>query len=151
MTSLILSSIVARFTASLRNLILRHLSLNIGTFISKMKWIGVFVIVFGFVLFITLTTFESSLPLVQFVEKDKVLTSPVHAMLPPGTKFIAGTGTNGAKFVDIKSDAAKYLQLPRYLWFGKLGSLLVCALGGVGVAFEVSREKARRVYGEPGR
>ncbi len=111
-----------------------------------MKWIGILVITFGFISFIGLTAFESSLPLVQFVKKDNVLTSPVHIILPPDTKFIAGTGTNGAKFVDIHSSAAKYLALPRYLWLAKLGCFGVCALGAIGLAFETSREKARRLH-----
>jgi hypothetical protein len=114
-----------------------------------MKWIGVLVIFFGFISFIGLVAFETSLPLVQFVKKDNVLTSPVHTLLPPGTQFIAGTGTDGAKFVDINSPAAKYLELPRYLWLAKLGCFAVCALGAVGFAFETSREKAKRIYGEP--
>ncbi|MEI7987241.1 MAG: hypothetical protein WCI55_16585, partial [Armatimonadota bacterium] len=63
--------------------------------------------------FVALTAFEGSLPLVQFVKKDNVLTSPVHTLLPPNTQFIAGTGIDGAKFVDINSPAAKYLELPR--------------------------------------
>ena len=116
-----------------------------------MKWIGILVIVFGFIAFIGLTAFESSLPLVQFVKKDNVLTSPVHTLLPPNTKFIVGTGTNGAKFVDINSPAAKYLELPKYLWLAKLGCFAVCAFGAVGLGFELSREKAKRIYGEPGK
>jgi hypothetical protein len=114
-----------------------------------MKWIGILVILFGFISFIGLTAFESSLPLVQFVKKDNVLTSPVHTILPPDTKFIAGTGINGAKFVDINSAAAKYLELPRYLWLAKLGCFGVCALGAVGFSFEITREKAKRIFGQP--
>jgi len=116
-----------------------------------MKWLGILVIILGFVTFVALTAFEGSLPLVQFVKKDNVLTSPVHTLLPPNTQFIAGTGIDGAKFVDINSPAAKYLELPRYLWLAKLGCFAVCAFGAVGFGFEVSREKARRIYGEPGK
>jgi hypothetical protein len=116
-----------------------------------MKFFGLIVIVLGFIGFIALTAFESSLPLVQFVRKDDVVTSPVHTMLPPNTQFIAGTGTNGAKFVSINSDAAKYIELPRYIWLAKLGCFGVCAMGAIGFGFEVSREKARRIYGDPGK
>ena len=112
-----------------------------------MKWIGVLVIIFGFVAFVGLTAFEGSLPLVQFVKKDNVLTSPVHTLLPPDSEFIKGTGIDGARFVDINSPAAKYIELPRYLWLAKLGSFAVCALGAIGVAFEAQREKAKRIYG----
>ena len=112
-----------------------------------MKWISILVIVLGFLSFIALTAFETSLPLVQFVKKDNVLTTPVHTLLPPNTQFIPGTGTDGAKFVDINSDSAKYIGLPRYLWLAKLGSFAVCALGAIGFAFESQREKARRIYG----
>jgi hypothetical protein len=112
-----------------------------------MKWFAIVVIVIGFISFIGLNAFESSLPLVQFVRKDNVLTSPVHTLLPPNTPLIAGAGTNGAKFVDINSDAAKYIELPRYLWLAKLGGFAVCALGAIGFAFEVQREKAKRIYG----
>ena len=115
-----------------------------------MKWIGVLVIIFGFTCFIALCAYEASLPLVQFVKKDNVLTTPVHTIVPPGTQFIVGRGTDGARFVDINSEAAKYIGLPKYLWLAKLGTLLICGLGGVGVAFERGREKARRLYGEPG-
>ncbi len=115
-----------------------------------MKWFAVLIIILGFVGFLALNAFESSLPLVQFVRKDAVVTSPVHMLLPPGTRFVKGSGTNGAKFVDIDSDAAKYLDLPHYLWLAKLGGLLVCAFGGIGLAFEISREKAKRLYGKPG-
>jgi hypothetical protein len=116
-----------------------------------MKFVGLLIIVVGFIAFISLTAFEASLPLVQFVRKDNVVTSPVHTMLPSNTQFIAGTGIDGAKFVDINSDAAKYIELPRYLWLAKLGCFGVCALGAIGFGFEKSREKARRIYGEPGR
>lgn len=112
-----------------------------------MKWLAILVIVLGFISFIALTAFESSLPLVQFVKADNVLTSPVHTLLPPNTQFIPGTGTDGAKFIDINSPAAKYLDLPRYLWLAKLGGFAVCALGAIGLAFESQREKARRIYG----
>lgn len=115
-----------------------------------MKWFAVIIILLGFVAFLALNSFESSLPLVQFVKKDSVLTTPVHTILPPNTKFIAGTGSKGAKFVDINSDAAKYLDLPHYLWLAKLGTLMICAFGGIGFAFEVSREKAKRQFGKPG-
>ena len=111
-----------------------------------MKWFGILVIALGFIFFVGLTAFETSLPLVQFVRKDAVVTTPVHTMLPPNTKFIAGTGTDGAKFVAIESDAARYLELPRYLWLAKLGAFAVCALGAIGFAFEVQREKLRRLH-----
>ena len=116
-----------------------------------MKWFGLIIITLGFISFIALMSFEASLPLVQFVRKDNVVTSPVHTMLPPNTQFIAGKGVDGAKFVDINSEAAKYIELPRYLWLAKLGCFGVCAMGVIGFLFEQSREKARRFYGEPGK
>jgi len=115
-----------------------------------MKWLGIFVIVFGFFFYVAITAFERSLPLVQFVDKDQVVSSPMHIMLPPGTQFIKGTGEKGAKFVDIRSDAAKYVPTAKYLGLAKLGGLALCVLGAVGFAFEYQREKAKRIYSAPG-
>ena len=114
-----------------------------------MKIFGLVLVALGFIGFISLTSFEASLPLVQFVRKDNVITSPVHTLLPSNTKFIAGTGTRGAKFVDINSEAAKYIELPHFLWLAKLGCFGVCALGAIGFGFEKARENAKRMYEQP--
>ena len=115
-----------------------------------MKWIGILVIVLGFISFVGLTAFEGSLPLIQFVDKEEVASTPMRIILPPGTQFIKGTGQDGAKFVDIHSDAIKYKDMPRYLGLAKLGSLALCVLGAVGFAFERQREKMKRIYAPPG-
>jgi hypothetical protein len=114
-----------------------------------MKWLGITVVLLGVFVFLALTAFETTLPLVQFVDKDNVVTTPARMILPKGTQFIKGTGRNGAKFVDIHSEAAQYINFPRYLGLAKLGSLVLCALGGVGFAFERWREKMKLIYQGP--
>ncbi len=109
-----------------------------------MKWLGLLLAFFGFALYASLHGFEGSLPLVQFVDGETILSAPMHAMVPPGTVYVKGSGENGAKFVDIHSDAAKYLGMAKYLGLAKLGALGLCLLGGVGFAFEQMRAKARR-------
>lgn len=111
-----------------------------------MKWIGIIVILLGFVGFASLHGFESTLPLVQFVDGEAVVTNPIHIVLPKGTTFIKGSGENGAKFVDIHSDAAKYIGMARYLGLAKLGCLVLGVLGAVGFGFERWREKTFRDY-----
>lgn len=98
-------------------------------------------------LFVSLTAFEGTLPLVQFVDKEDVVSTPMRTVLPPGTTFVKGTGTDGAKFVDIHSEASKYISVPRYLGLAKLGALALCLLGAIGFGFERWREKTKKIYG----
>lgn len=111
-----------------------------------MKWVGILVIIFGFLFYVGVTAFERSLPLVQFVVGEQVASEPMHILLPPNTQFVKGTGSNGAKFVDIHSDAANYIAIAKYLGLAKLGGLAMCVLGAVGFAFERWREKTKREY-----
>lgn len=111
-----------------------------------MKWLGILAIVFGALLFCSLTAFEKSLPLVQFVEEEQVVSEPMHLVLPQGTQFIKGNGKNGARFVDIHSEAVNYIPTAKFLGLSKLGGLAICILGAVGFTFERMRERARRDY-----
>ena len=111
-----------------------------------MKIIGIFVIVLGFLLFVGITGFESRLPLVQFVDEDQVVSKPMHIVVPPGTQYVKGTGDQGAKFVDVHSSASNYVPMAMFLGWAKLGGLVICGLGGVGMAFERWREKTKQIY-----
>lgn len=107
---------------------------------------GIVIAVFGFVFYVALQSFEASLPLVQFVKDGQVATRPIRVMLPEGTQFIKGTGTDGAKFVDIDSPAAKYADMPRLLSMSKFGALFICALGAIGFVYESQRIKKKTVF-----
>lgn len=112
-----------------------------------MKILGIFVIAVGFLVFVGITAFEARLPLIQFVDKDQVVSKPIRIVIPPETKFVKGTGDDGAKFVDVHSSASNYVPMAMFLGWAKLGGLAICALGGVGLAFERWREKTKQVYG----
>jgi hypothetical protein len=111
-----------------------------------LRFLGILIAVFGFVFYVALVSFEGTLPRVQFVKGDKVITRPVRVILPPDTKFVKGTGTDGAQFVDIDSPAAKYADMPRLMMMSKYGALFICGLGFVGFLFENKRAKAAVVY-----
>ncbi|HLO97175.1 MAG TPA: hypothetical protein VK171_01160 [Fimbriimonas sp.] len=111
-----------------------------------LRILGIFIGIFGFVFYVALVSFEATLPLVQFVKGDKVITRPIRVMLPPGTTFIKGTGTDGAKFVDIESPAAKFADMPRLMTMSKYGALFICGLGVVGFLFENKRARAAVVF-----
>lgn len=111
-----------------------------------LRFLGILIAVFGFVFYVALISFEGTLPLVQFTKGDKVITRPVRVMLPEGTSFVKGTGTDGAKFVDIESPAAKYADMPRLMTMSKYGALFICGLGFVGFLFENKRARSAVVY-----
>jgi hypothetical protein len=111
-----------------------------------MRWIGLLISVLGGLLFVSAYAFQQTIEaqgvLCQVVEGERLIGSPVHLLLPSGTKFVKGTGPNGSRFIEKSQGPFRSVEaLTPMTALAKMGALAMLALGAVGYQFERWRHR----------